>query len=364
MKKEESEKVEMIFKSTITQKISLTIFALFLSAPFSFISAQTVEVEPNIVKPRIVIAPVKQKFKRKYKKVTSESQTPAEKSIAVDAKVNIQLCVSEGNLKITGWERNEIRAFVNNGSEVGFNVREKNKQSNKAVWVKVLGFDPTKNKETNLDECLSGEEIELDVPRGATLNVRGQTSETIIESVGRVSVEIGGGDIFLSDIERGIEAKVYEGDVTVGKSGGAMTLISTTGNIVAFDVAPSGIGDIFKAKTSSGAITLQSVEHRQMEIGSNSGSMKFVGEFLSGGQYTFGTLNGSILLAIPQNSSCKINASFGRGAFNSALPLLNVVKNATSKTQSLSALMGSGDATLNLTTYSGAIRIKKVKNEK
>ncbi len=288
----------------------------------------------------------------------NEVNVPAEKSIAVDANVNISLCISEGNLKINGWERNEIRAFVDNGSEVGFNVREKNKQSNKAVWVKVLGFDPTKNKETNSDECLSGEEIELDVPRGATVNVRGQTSETIIESVGKVSVEIDGGDIFLSGIERGIDAKVYEGDVTVGKSGGAMTLTSTTGNIVAFDVAPSGIGDIFKAKTSSGAITLQSVEHRQMEINSNSGSMKFVGEFLSGGQYTFGTSNGSILLAIPQNSSCKINASFG-GTFNSELPLSNVVKNPASKAQSLSALIGSGEATLNLRTYSGAIRIKK-----
>jgi len=354
VEEEEREKVEMIFINTITQKISLTIFALLVFSPFSFAYAQTAEV-----KPKIVVVPVKQKFKRKYKKVMSGSETFAEKSIAVDATVNITLCVSEGNLKINGWERNEIRAFVNNGSEVGFNVREKNKQSNKAVWVKVLGFDPTKNIGTNPNECLSGEEIELDVPRGATVIIKGQTSETIIESVGKVSVEIDGGDIFLNGIERGIDAKVYEGDITVGKSGGAMTLTSTTGNIVAFDVAPSGIGDIFKAKTSSGAITLQSVEHRQMEINSNSGSMKFIGEFLSGGQYTFGTLNGSILLAIPQNSSCKINASFGRGAFNSELPLLNVVKNTTSNTQGLSALVGSGDAALNLRTYSGAIRIKK-----
>lgn len=344
----------MISINTHTQKISLTMFALLLFSVFSFAYAQTAEVQT-----KIVVAPVKQKFKRKYKKVTSEEQTSAEKSIAVDAAVNISLCVSEGNLKINGWERNEIRAFVNNGSETGFKVLEKSKQSNKAVWVKVLGFDPTKSKETNPDECLSGEEIEIDVPRSATVKVIGQASGTMIESVGKVSVEIVGGDIFLRNIDRGIDAKTYEGDVTVGKSGGAMTLISTTGNIVAFDVAPSGIGDIFKAKTSSGAITLQSIEHRQMEIGSNSGSMKFVGEFLSGGQYTFGTSNGSILLAIPQNSSCKINASFGFGAFDSELPLLNVVKNATSKAQSLSASMGSGDATLNLTTYSGAIRIKK-----
>src|SRR4028119_1184702 len=33
----------------------------------------------------------------------------SEKSIAVDAKVNISLCVLEGNLKVNGWDRNEIR---------------------------------------------------------------------------------------------------------------------------------------------------------------------------------------------------------------------------------------------------------------
>ena len=172
----------MIFTNTIKQKISLIIFALLLFSPFSIAYAQTAEV-----KTKIVITPVKQKFKGKYKKATSVSEMSAEKSIAVDAKVNISLCISDGKLKVNGWERNEIRAFVNSGSEVGFGVREKNKLSNKAVWVEVLGFDPTKNKETNPDECLSGEEIELDVPRGATVNVKGQASETIIE-IGRAHV--------------------------------------------------------------------------------------------------------------------------------------------------------------------------------
>jgi len=351
-KMKEREKITSFIK---TANVLFVVVFLCLSAITIFAQTET---------PPKPIVPPKPKNSKAGKVALNKGDTPAEKSIAVDSNVNISLCVSEGNLKINGWERNEIRAFVSSGSETGFKVLQKNKQSGKAVWVMVLGFDPAKNKETNLDECLSGEKIELDVPRGATVNVKGQASETTIESVGKVSVEIVGGDIFLSGIERGIDAKTYEGDVTVGKSGGAMTLLSTTGNIVAFNVAPSGIGDIFKAKTSSGAITLQSVEHRQMEINSNSGSMKFVGEFLSGGQYTFGTQNGSILLAIPQNSSCKINASYGRGAFNSALPLLNVVKNAASKTQSLSALMGSGDAALNLTTYSGSIRIKKSEGEK
>ena len=289
--------------------------------------------------------------------IDNSSETPAEKSIAVDAGVNISLCVTDGKLKVNGWERSEIRAFVSGGSQVGFTVLQKKKAS--PVWVKVLGFDPATNKESDADECLSGEEIELDVPRNAIINIKSNVSEMVINSVGKATVENGGGDVYLNNIERGIEARTYEGDVMVENSSGAMSLYSTTGNIVAFDVDAGEIGDIFKAKTSNGAVTLKNVGQRQIEVGSNSGAINFNGEFLTGGQYSFGTSNGSIILTIPQNSSCKISASYGYGVFASEIPLQNVEKNAPSTIQNLSAQIGGGAASLKLTTVSGAIRIRK-----
>jgi len=356
VKKTKREKAVMTFRNTITRKISLTVFSLLCLAPFSFISAQIVEI-----KPKVVVAPAGQtvRVKRKNKKVVGGRETFAEKSIAVDAKVNISLCVSEGNLKITGWERNEIRAFVANGSKINLKVQQKSRQTNNPVWVMVTGSDPTDEKELSSEECLSGEEIELDVPRGAIVNVKGRTTETKIESVRKVDVKNIGGDISLNNIEQGIKAATYEGDVMVENSGGAITLETANGNIVAFDVAPSEIGDIFKTKTTSGAITLERIEHRQLEIGSNSGSIKFVGAFNGGGQYDFRTQNGTILLLIPEKSSCKINALYGFGKFNSEIKLNILTENNISRSQRLIASIGGGDANVNLTTYSGAIQIKK-----
>jgi DUF4097 and DUF4098 domain-containing protein YvlB len=177
--------------------------------------------------------------------------------------------------------------------------------------------------------------------------------------VRKATVEIEGGDIFLNNIREGIYAKTFEGGVTVENSSGAITLTSTTGNIVAFAVGASEIGDVFKAKTNSGAIALQQIRHRQIEVGSNSGSIRFTGEFQSGGQYNLGTQNGSISLLLPEKSSFKLNASYGFGVFNSEIPLQNLEKNPTPKAQNLSARMGNGDATLILKTVSGAIRIRK-----
>lgn len=339
-------------------RLAVITATLFLCT--NFIAAQTPPPPPpETPKPKTVprAKPPEWSLKRP---VRNESDTPAEKSIATDAKVNISLCVSEGKIKINGWERSEVRAFVSEGSEVGFKVLQKSRQNDNPVWIKVLGFDPAKTEGiVRAGECLSGEDIELDVPRNATVNIKSRASETVISSVAKVSVENVGGDIFLSDIAQGIVAKTHEGDVTVEKSGGSISLSSIIGNILAFDVNPSEIGDIFKAKTSNGAIVLQKVEHRQMDVDSNSGSIKFDGEFLGGGQYKFGTQNGSIMLTIPPTSSCKVNALYGYGSFNTEIPMQDVVKPPDAKVQSLSGVIGKGDATVTLRTYTGAILIKK-----
>ena len=323
---------------------------VFAQGPPPPAAPKTVVVKPR-VKPN--------KVWKTGKKIENQNSVPAEKSVVVENNVNLSLCVSEGNLKINGWDRSEIRAFVAGGSLVGFKILQKNKQDGKPVWVMAVGFDPEKNTEPDADECLFGEEIEIDVPRNATVNVKSRESKTTIESIGKVRVENVGGDILLNNIARGVEATTFEGDVTVGNSSGAMTLQSTNGNIVVFDVSPSEIGDIFKAKTINGAILLKDVEQRQMEVNSNSGTINFIGEFLSGGQYNFGTANGSVTLVVPQNASLKIAASYGYGAFKSEFPLENLVKSAPQKAQNLSGQIGKGDASINLTTYSGALLIKK-----
>ncbi len=289
--------------------------------------------------------------------VVNESETPAEKLIMTESKVSINLCILEGNVRINGWDRDEIRAYVERGSQVGFKIVQTGAKTKKPVWVNVLGFDPQKNKEVKPEECLSGSEIELDVPRNATIKLKSGESEIRIESVARVWVANLGGGIFLNDISNGIEATTYRGDLMVEKSSGQMVLTNTDGNIIALDVEPSEIGDFFKAKTGSGRITLQGIGHRMIETNSISGSTSFTGELLSGGQYGFSTENGSIVMTVPPESSCRINASFGFGAFASEIPLQNTVK----KEQSLSAQLGSAEANcaLNLRTGSGVIRIRK-----
>lgn len=284
----------------------------------------------------------------------------SEKAIIVDPKVNISLCVLGGNIKINGWDRNEVRVFINDGTPIGFKVLQKNRQTDKAVWIMVIAFDEKKNPGVS-EECISGEDIEIDAPKNAVVNIKSQESKTRIDSISKVSIKNVVGDIMLNNIAGGIEAVTYEGDIIVEKSSGAMTLQSITGNISVSGASPGEIGDIFKAKTNNGAISLQAIEHRQMEIYTNSGSVKYTGELSTNGQYSFGTQNGSIQLFIPTDSSCKISAVYGYGTFNSEIPLQKVEKNPSPQTKSLTAQMGNGEAALTFTTFNGSISIKKNK---
>ncbi|MGB7209187.1 MAG: DUF4097 family beta strand repeat-containing protein [Pyrinomonadaceae bacterium] len=286
-------------------------------------------------------------------------QGVSEKALLVDANVNIKLpCISEAKVTINGWDRNEIRVYIKNGSKIGFRVHEKDPASGKPVWVLITSLAGDIARYPG-SECLSGERIEIDVPMKASLMIKGKETETRIDSVKKVDIKNLGGKLALRNISGGIAAVTFEGDVTVENSGGQISLETSTGNVIAYEVSPGQIGDTFTTKTRSGTITLQKVDHRQIEATSVSGSVVFNGKFLPGGLYTMNTTNGSIKMSIPGDSSCKIIASYGYGTVNSAIPMKILTETVSQGGKSLVALIGAGDATVNVTTSSGTINIGK-----
>jgi hypothetical protein len=286
-----------------------------------------------------------------------------EKSIMVAPDVSIKLCVLEGKLKINGWERDEVRLFVKEGSRAGIKVLEKGGESGKPVWLLVSNMSRPGAGRGQFSDCIYGETVEMDVPMKASLTVSGRTTHTTVDSVKKIIIQNVEGNIALRNIPGGISATTYQGDVSVENSSGAISLESAEGNVIAFEVNPGQIGDLFKAKTNSGAISLQRVEHRQIEANSISGSLLFNGKFLSGGLYRFKTSAGSIRMLLPADSLCTVKASYGYGVLSSELPLKIITQNVTSGGKNVVGTIGEGDAaagaTVNLTTVSGRIGIGK-----
>ena len=282
-----------------------------------------------------------------------------ERSIAVSPNVNLTLCVAQGDLRVNGWSRNEIRVYVKDGGKMKFHVREKNESDSKPNWVTPLPFDP-KHANRTYPDCIWGAYIEIDLPMTASLEIKGAETETAINDIRKVYIKNNGGDITVRNVASGVTALTYEGDVTVEGSKGPMNLETASGNITAFQLTPAEIGDRFKAKTGSGAILLQSVIHRQTEVTSISGSVAFNGEIRSGGSYSLSTTNGSLRLTLPSSTACQLQAVFGSGNFISEIPLKIETENITAQLKRIVGKLGAGsDAVLRLTANNGSIGIKK-----
>jgi len=284
----------------------------------------------------------------------------SERSIKADPAVKLEVCVSQGRLRVNGWKRNEVRIYVQNGNRFSFNVREKNETTSNPNWITITGVATRGNYAVSAD-CISAEDIEIDVPMGAVLAIKGRDFATSIDSVRKVEITNIGGGISLKNISAGINATAGRGDLTVENSSGPIYLDTTTGNIVVFEASPGEIGDLLKVKTNGGTISIQAVQHRQLEARSISGSVFYDGKIRPGGSYRINTNKGSIRMLIPGDSSGQLQATFGAGNFSSELNIRFETENvAEGPMKTIVGRFGTGsDASIKLTTHSGSINIKK-----
>ena len=284
-----------------------------------------------------------------------------EKAIAADPNVAIKLCIAQGEIKINGTETNEVRVFVRDGRKFEFKSLEKNEETGKANWIWITAAGSPGRAVGPSANCLSGESVEIDMPMGGSIMLDAQGAGTEIDSIRKATLNILRGSINVRNVVGGVGAVVHRGDVTVESSSGAIDVQATAGNVMVFDVKPGQVGDLLKVRSSGrGNVVLQNVSHRQIDVSSISGNVSFAGKFLSGGIYKFKTSAGSIRMLLPEDTSCKVIASYGFGTFDSRLPLKIETENESEGGKSLVGRIGKGDTTnVSITTTSGSIGISQ-----
>jgi hypothetical protein len=334
------------FRKTLLRTIGVSLLAGFAAAANAQIVAP---VHKPVAGPQAAPAPEV----LVYRAVDSN-----EKAINVDKNVNLSLCVTQGTLKINGWNRGEIRVVIREGSKFDFKTKYTSPTSKLPALVSVNGYD----KKNYSSECIWGEEIEIDAPMNATINIKGKEIYTTIDTVRKASVYIIGGDIILRNVAEGVTASTGQGDITVEETTGPIAVETTTGNVVVFDAGPREIGDIFKAKTNSGNLSLQQLTFRQIEVNSISGSVLFSGDIVDGASYSLGTTNGSIRLQIPPATNWQMSAVFVSGNFTTEIPYKLLTENLSEgEVKRINAKFGKGGESLvKLTTSNGSIGIKKL----
>jgi DUF4097 and DUF4098 domain-containing protein YvlB len=120
---------------------------------------------------------------------------------------------------------------------------------------------------------------------------------------------------------------------------------------------------IILATTVSGDIQFSKLDSNSVTAVSTLGNISYEGNFVSRGKYNFSTNEGIILVQCPDQASVEWDARTVKGKIKSNLPIRSKSHAPSSVgvvgKQSLVGTLNQGEATVQLSTFSGEININR-----
>jgi DUF4097 and DUF4098 domain-containing protein YvlB len=315
---------------------------------------------------------------------THTNSGPIERTTAADAQAVVSLCLTQGDVLVRGWDKAEVRAHA----EGAGNVRLLTPNAQPAPRVEVLVSEDEED-EPGSGDCGSADQVELMVPRGATINVRTQNGHVDVSDVSDARVEALSGDVDVRRIAKAVLISCLSGDVSLSDVSGPVSAITVSGSVEARNARALSTGDGFVAKSTSGDVTIENVKHSQVIGAAVSGNLLYTGALARGGAYDFKTISGEVTLEIPADSSFTLHAKVVvSGDIDTDFPVKTAavgslatppptpgtpepaprpergkpgkVKVPREPEQArLDGTVGSGDATVNMSSFSGSLHLRK-----
>lgn len=292
-----------------------------------------------------------------------EEEKVSEVAVEATADVNVTVASTAGRIRVHGTDKKEVRARTTTaGPKLKLRVvgGAENAPKSPAQRVELQVSD----KEEGEDEsCLGDFDVELEVPRGATVYLKTQDGDIAVEDVAEAHLETNDGRIEAMRISKVVDAASLGGNVTLEDASGRAHLTSLNGVVEVRGVRPLDGSDFLKVRTVSGDILLDEIGPARVEANTISGELRLTGPLARGGTYDFVTTTGDVTILMPADSSFKVNAKVSEhGEIITEFPLQ--YKGPASpasalQTGRLLGTFGSGDATITLVSFSGTLRLRK-----
>jgi DUF4097 and DUF4098 domain-containing protein YvlB len=193
-----------------------------------------------------------------------------------------------------------------------------------------------------LDSALPNSEQEadytLDVPVGSSLEIRNPQGAIRVEGIqADSSVESVGGSITIRD---------YSGHLSVHSIAGNIEIIRPSGNVEAYSI--------------TGNLHFVSPSTTKLHGSTTSGRILYEGDFTQRGDYILSAYSGDVEIVCPSTASYELSAKTVKGKVINTLPMTRRREPASPREHSNSLLgtHNTGRATVELTSFSGTIRIR------
>jgi Putative adhesin len=257
-------------------------------------------------------------------------------------------------------------------------------------------------------DCQALADVEMEVPAGATVQVQTRDGDIWIAGVAGAYAGSQNGDINIERAAKLVEAGSVGGSISLRDSSGRVHLHSAGGGVEVFNVRAATDEDTFEVGTVSGDIQLDRVSTPNVIAKTVSGTMMMSGPLAKSGSYGFTSVTGNVVLAMPSDSSFQLNAKLSdkRVIISDfalkylpepptpraimAPPAAPAKKSPEDKTKPpkekapkagpvmapivierpgvvvqyvlrrITAVCGSGDATISVNSFGGSVRLKKI----
>ena len=226
-----------------------------------------------------------------------------ERRTEAEPKAVVSLCITSGDVIVRGWDRSEVRARIQDSGALRIltpNVRP-------APRVEVL-ISEDKEAELGSGDCGSNERVELMVPRGATVEVESRSGHVEVADVAATRVKVLSGDVYVRRVSASVEVSCLSGDVSVEDSSGPVRVATVSGDVDARNVRRLAPGDDFDVRSTSGDVTIEDVAHGQVTGSAVSGQVLYTGSLARGGSYDFRTISGDVTMELPADASFRLHA--------------------------------------------------------
>jgi len=230
-----------------------------------------------------------------------------ERAVTVDSAVAVSLCVASGNISVQGWDRNEVRVRSADAVQIELAHAPQTPSGSGIKKLEVAIFTKDEAEKPGA-KCQAFSDIELNVPRGATVLVQTRDGDISITEIASAYAGTQAGDIEVQQVSRSIEVGSLGGNICLKDSKGRVSASSAGGSVVATNLQPVEETDSFEVLTTSGDIELSQVRHGQINTKTVSGNLRMSGPLAPAGKYWFNSFSGDVTLAMPANASFKLVA--------------------------------------------------------
>lgn len=254
----------------------------------------------------------------------------------------VSLDNAAGRLTIVGWDKSEVAVAGHLGAGAErLDIQSQGKRTS-------IDFDLAHGSQAET-------ELEIHVPAGSDVEVDGFSATTTVSGVkGSVRIETVNGSITVAAAGGELELHAVNGAIDVSGSSSRVRAEAVNGAVTL-----KGVGGDLEASSVNGRLTVEGGSFKRAELQTVSGDLRVQCDLTPDARLELQSVSGKVELSLPASASAKFSVTTFSGEIVNELGPAAPKGDKLTPQKELTFSSGSGSASVEIQTLSGAIAIRK-----